>query len=71
MELRSIGIITFAVLAWSVVMVFAGQVAAIATLAPALGVTVQQIVRAARPRSGPASGHRVEAVPDREEDTAA
>ncbi|MBQ1093393.1 hypothetical protein [Streptomyces sp. B93] len=50
-------------------MVFVGQAVAIAALAPALGVTAQQIVRAARPRSGPASGHRVEAVPDREEDT--
>jgi hypothetical protein len=69
-ELRSIGIITFAVLAWSLVMVLAGQVAAIATLAPALGVTVQQIVRAARPRNNSASGHQIDAVPDREEDAA-
>lgn len=70
MELRSIGIITFAVLAWSLVMVFAGQVAAIATLAPALGVTVQQIGRAAHPRNGTAPGQRINATPDSEEDAA-
>ncbi|MCX5055057.1 hypothetical protein [Streptomyces sp. NBC_00474] len=57
---------TVTVFAWSVVMVAFGQVAAIATLAPALGLTVHQIVLAARPQSAPASGHRVAAVPDKE-----
>lgn len=55
------------VLAWSVAMAAMGQVAAVATLAPALGLTVQQIVHAARSRSTPASGHRVAAVPDEED----
>ncbi|MGW3028287.1 hypothetical protein [Streptomyces sp. NPDC001221] len=47
---------TVRVFAWSLVMVVIGQAAAIATLAPALGVTVQQIVRAARAQTEPASG---------------
>ncbi|GDY70374.1 hypothetical protein SAV14893_097670 [Streptomyces avermitilis] len=48
------------------VMVAIGQVAAIATLAPALGLTVHQIALAARQQTAPASGHRVAAVPDKE-----
>nr|WP_170220548.1 hypothetical protein [Streptomyces avermitilis] len=47
-------------------MVAIGQVAAIATLAPALGLTVHQIALAARQQTAPASGHRVAAVPDKE-----
>jgi hypothetical protein len=58
---------TVTVFAWSVVMVAVGQAAAIAALAPALGLTVQQVVRTARPQSAAASGHRVEAVPDKED----
>lgn len=42
---------TLIVFAWSVVMVVYGQVAVIAVLAPALGLTVQQIVRLARPQA--------------------
>ncbi|MFJ2007768.1 hypothetical protein [Streptomyces chartreusis] len=42
---------TAAVFAWSTVMVAMGHVAAVATLAPALGLTVQQIVSAARPQT--------------------
>jgi hypothetical protein len=57
---------TVTVFAWSVVMVAFGQVAAIATLAPALGLTVHQIVLAARTQTTQASGHRVAAVPDKE-----
>ncbi|MET9459232.1 hypothetical protein ABZY05_29805 [Streptomyces canus] len=57
---------TATVFAWSVVMVAMGQVAAIATLAPALGLTVHQIVLAARQQTAPASGHRVAGVPDKE-----
>ncbi|MGQ4431318.1 MULTISPECIES: hypothetical protein [unclassified Streptomyces] len=72
MELRRIGLVIVAVavtvFAWSVVMAAAGQVAAVATLAPALGVTVQQIAQALRPHSG--AGRRVEEAADREEDSA-
>ncbi|WP_269859646.1 hypothetical protein [Streptomyces sp. RPT161] len=57
---------TLTVFAWSVVMVAVGQVAAIATLAPVLGLTVQQIARSVRSQTEPASGHRVAAVPDKE-----
>ncbi|MFE3249782.1 hypothetical protein [Streptomyces sp. NPDC059209] len=59
---------TLTVFAWSIVMVAMGQVAAIAALAPALALTVQQIARAVRPLIAPASGHRVTAVPDHKED---
>ncbi|MFI5658846.1 hypothetical protein [Streptomyces sp. NPDC051684] len=50
MERKQLGVIaaTAAVFVWSVAMVALGQVAMIATLAPALGLTVQQIMRAAR-----------------------
>ncbi|MDW4908519.1 hypothetical protein RB628_25065 [Streptomyces sp. ADMS] len=57
---------TATVFASSVVMVVMGRVAAIATLAPALGLTMHQIVLAARQQTAPASGHRVAAVPDKE-----
>ncbi|MFD7029267.1 hypothetical protein ACFWAR_14655 [Streptomyces sp. NPDC059917] len=57
------------VLGWSVAMTAMGQSAAIATLAPVLGLTVQQVFRAARSRTAAASGHRVAAVPDGEGDT--
>jgi hypothetical protein len=57
---------TVTVFVWSVVMVAIGQVAAIATLAPALGLTIQQIVRVTRTPTEPASGHRVAPVPDKE-----
>ncbi|MGW0836499.1 hypothetical protein [Streptomyces prunicolor] len=74
MEFRPIGLVIIAVavtvFAWSVVMAAAGQVAAVATLAPALGVTVQQIACAFRPQAGTASGHRVAETADREEDSA-
>lgn len=57
---------TVTVFAWSVVMVAFGQAAAIATLAPALGLTVHQIVSATRTQSAPASERRAAAVPDKE-----
>ncbi|MGW7260699.1 hypothetical protein [Streptomyces sp. NPDC054834] len=72
MERKQIVIITAAVtltvFTWSVVMVSVGQAttAAVAALAPVLGLTVQQIVRAVRAQTAPASGHRV-AVPDKED----
>ncbi|QHY99240.1 hypothetical protein SSPS47_29470 [Streptomyces sp. S4.7] len=59
---------TLTVFAWSIVMVAMGQVAAIAALAPALALTVQQIARAVHPLTAPASGHRVTSVPDHKED---
>ncbi|MEU0119411.1 hypothetical protein ABZ137_38465 [Streptomyces bobili] len=61
---------TATVFIWSVVMVALGQTAAIAALAPALGLTVQQIVQAGRMQTAPASGHRVASVPDKQEDDA-
>ncbi|MFI2292885.1 hypothetical protein [Streptomyces niveus] len=71
MDRKQIWIIaaTLAVFAWSIAMVAIGQeVAGIAALAPTLGLTVQQIARAVRPLTAPASGHRVTAVPDHKED---
>ncbi|MFC0843569.1 hypothetical protein ACFH04_07465 [Streptomyces noboritoensis] len=63
MERKQILIIALTVFAWSTVMAALGQAAAIATLAPALGLTVQQIVHAVRAhspapvrRGSPASG---------------
>jgi hypothetical protein len=43
-----------------------GQTAAVAALAPVLGLVVQQIVRAARTQAAPPSGHRMDTVPDQE-----
>jgi hypothetical protein len=62
--------VTAVVLAWSTAMVAIGQTAAIFALAPVLGLTVAQIVLAVRAQSAPASGHRVAAVPDKQEDSA-
>jgi hypothetical protein len=64
-----ITVATVTVFAWSVVMALVGQAAAIATAAPVLALTVQQIVRAVRTQTASASGHRVASVPDREEDS--
>jgi hypothetical protein len=58
------------VFTWSAVMVAIGQTAAIFAIAPVLGMTVAQIVLAVRAQSAPASGHRVDAVPDKGEDSA-
>ncbi|MEV6400552.1 hypothetical protein AB0M39_38220 [Streptomyces sp. NPDC051907] len=69
MRLKHILIITATVLAWSVVMAAMGQAAAIAALAPVLGLVVQQIVRAARPQAGPPPDHRVTTVPEKEAST--
>ncbi|WP_413754858.1 hypothetical protein [Streptomyces sp. MMBL 11-3] len=60
---------TITVFAWSIVMVAVGQVAAIAALAPALALTVQQIARAVRPQTGADQGHRG-TVAGRQEDSA-
>lgn len=69
MALKQILIITATVLAWSLVMAAMGQAAAIAALAPVLGLVVQQIVRAARPQAEPPQDHRVNTVPDKEGST--
>ncbi|WP_327731347.1 hypothetical protein OG250_42590 [Streptomyces sp. NBC_00487] len=63
-------VVTVTVFAWGAVMAVMGQEAAIITTAPVLALTVQQVVRAVRARTAPASGHRVAAVPDKEEDSA-
>lgn len=55
---------TAIVFAWSVAMVALGQTAAIAVLAPVLGLTVQQIVRAIRSQPGPQAGSPATAAPD-------
>ena len=57
---------TATVFTWSVVMVAMGHVSAVATLAPALGLTVQQIVRTARLQSELPPERRIDAVPDKE-----
>lgn len=69
MQKRQLGIFaaTGAVFVWSVVMVALDQVAAITTLAPALGLTVQQITHAAQARTIPVPEPRVAPLPGREE----
>lgn len=61
--------VTVTVFAWSVVMVAAGETAAVAALAPALALTVQQIVRTVRTRTAPTPGAaRLDASADKEDD---
>ncbi|MEU3521741.1 hypothetical protein ABZ770_42045 [Streptomyces sp. NPDC006654] len=54
------------VFAWSAVMAVLGYLAAVATLAPALGLAVQQIASAGRSQSNPAPRHHDEAAEDKE-----
>ncbi|MFD9796925.1 hypothetical protein ACFWXK_38960 [Streptomyces sp. NPDC059070] len=54
---KQIVIIALTVFAWSAVMAALGQAAAIATLAPALVLTVQQIVQAVRAQHAPRARH--------------
>lgn len=61
--------VTGLVLAWSAVMAWLGQAVAVATLAPVLGLTIVQIVRAVRAHA-PAAGPREAAVLDEEDDAA-
>ncbi|MFJ3673820.1 hypothetical protein ACIPSE_46000 [Streptomyces sp. NPDC090106] len=75
MEFRRRGLVIVAVavtvFAWSLMMTMAGHLEAVVTLAPALGVTVQQIVVALRPQPQTGAGTgRVEEVAGREEDGA-
>ena len=59
-------LVTMVVFGWSMAMVATGHEALIATLAPVLGLTVQQVVRTARSRNVTSPG-RVRAVPDKED----
>ncbi|WP_030222271.1 hypothetical protein [Streptomyces bikiniensis] len=58
--------LTLMVFGWSVVMAAMGHAALIAAAAPILGLTVTQVLRSVRSRAVPATGHRVEAVPDKD-----
>ena len=60
--------VTATVFAWSIVLVAAGQTAAVAALAPALALTVQQIVHASRSHTASGTGNRVDAATDKEDD---
>ncbi|MGW5036372.1 hypothetical protein ACWEQW_34480 [Streptomyces nigra] len=60
--------ITATVFVWSVVMVAADETAAIAALAPALALTVQQIVHTLRSRTAPPGAARLDATADKEDD---
>ncbi|MBZ4014458.1 hypothetical protein [Streptomyces purpurogeneiscleroticus] len=70
MSSKQIVVITVTVIvsvfAWGAAMVAFGQVAATVALAPVLGVTAQQIIRAVR---APAPGQRTASAADQEEDT--
>uniref|UniRef100_UPI003F4920E2 hypothetical protein n=1 Tax=Streptomyces chartreusis TaxID=1969 RepID=UPI003F4920E2 len=70
MKTRQIVVITVTatVFAWSVVLVTAGQTTAVAALAPALALTVQQIVHVSRSHTAPGTGNRVDASTDKEDD---
>lgn len=70
MKPRQIVVITVTamVFAWSVVLVAVGQTAAVAALAPALALTVQQIVHASRSHTAPGTGNRLNAATDKEDD---
>ncbi|MEH0557529.1 hypothetical protein [Streptomyces sp. B21-101] len=60
--------VTATVLAWSVVLVAAGQTAAVAALAPALGLTVQQILHTPRSHTAHGTGNQPNAATDKEDD---
>ncbi|WP_328698408.1 hypothetical protein [Streptomyces sp. NBC_00342] len=68
MQMRQLGFLaaTGVVFVWSVVMVALDHVAAIATLAPTLGLTVQQITHAARAQTIPTSGACIASLPEQE-----
>ncbi|MFE0804286.1 hypothetical protein [Streptomyces sp. NPDC058812] len=60
--------VTATVFAWSVVMVAAGETAVVAALAPALALTVQQIVHTVRSHTAPTGAARLDAAADKEDD---
>lgn len=49
-------------------LVAVGETAAVAGLAPALALTVQQIVHASRSHPAPSTGIRLDAATDKEDD---
>ncbi|MFJ5549799.1 hypothetical protein [Streptomyces sp. NPDC093225] len=63
----AVAVVLLVVFGWSTAMAAMGHAGLIAGLAPVLGLTVTQVVRGARSRTAPASGHRVAAVPDKED----
>lgn len=60
--------VTATVFTWSVVLVAAGQATAVAALAPALGLTVQQIVHTFRSHIPHGTGNQPNAAADKEDD---
>ncbi|MET9760135.1 hypothetical protein ABZ016_13930 [Streptomyces sp. NPDC006372] len=60
--------VTATVFAWSTVLVAVGETAAVAGLAPALALTVQQIVHASRSHPAPSTSNRLDAATDKEDD---
>ncbi|MDU9001694.1 MULTISPECIES: hypothetical protein [Streptomyces] len=60
--------VTATVFAWSAVLVAAGQTTAVVALAPALALTVQQIVHASRSHPAARSSNRVDVAADEEGD---
>ncbi|MFG2716401.1 hypothetical protein ACGFX2_38655 [Streptomyces goshikiensis] len=63
----ALALVMLVVFGWSAVMAAMGHAGLIAGLAPVLGLTVTEVVRGARSRNAPASGHRVATVPDKED----
>ncbi|WP_406865175.1 hypothetical protein ABZO31_33800 [Streptomyces sp. HUAS MG47] len=64
----ALALVTLVVFGWSVVMAVMGHAALIAVAAPVLGLTVTQVLHGARSQTAPVFGHRVETVPDKEDD---
>ncbi|MEU3774213.1 hypothetical protein AB0F11_13595 [Streptomyces sp. NPDC032472] len=62
----ALALVLLVVFGWSALMAAMGHAGLIAGLAPVLGLTVTQVVRGSRSRTA-ASGHRVAAVPDKED----
>ncbi|MEU1660677.1 hypothetical protein ABZ527_31845 [Streptomyces griseofuscus] len=60
-------LITMVVFGWGMGMTVMGHEAVIAPLAPALGLTVQQVLRTLRSRNASATAHRAAAVRDKED----
>lgn len=65
--LPTVVLVTVVVFAWSVVMTAMGHVSVVVWLAPALALTVQQIVCATRSRNAPTPGHGTVGVSGKED----
>ncbi|GAA2267592.1 hypothetical protein GCM10010232_69960 [Streptomyces amakusaensis] len=63
----ALALVMLVVFGWSAVMAAMGHQALIAVLAPVLGLTVVQVLRGLRSRSGPPGGHRAAAEPAQED----